>query len=140
LRSPDSVANVIGNVLRFGVIISAAIIIFGLALLIASTGSTDVGSSNIPGSPLFYNTNLIPHGNFSVSFAGLVNGLEGLQPFAVIELGAIVLIATPVSRVLISIFLFAAHRDRLYVQITVVVLALLLFSMLVTPLIPLFQA
>jgi uncharacterized membrane protein len=42
--------------------------------------------------------------------------------------------------VLISVLLFAAEGDRLYVYITAVVLALLLFSMLVTPFIPAFNA
>ncbi|MDG6975316.1 MAG: DUF1634 domain-containing protein [Nitrososphaerota archaeon] len=54
--------------------------------------------------------------------------------------GVVVLIATPVTRVLFAVLLFAAERDMTYVKITVVVLFLLLFSMLATPFIPLFNA
>lgn len=125
---------VVGNVLRYGVLISAIIIVFGTIELIAAGGNSDVLGS------IVYNPDKIPHGNFDVSLSGLVSGLVGLQPFALIELGAIVLIATPVSRVLISVFLFAAEGDKLYVVVTAVVLTLLLFSMLVAPFIPGFQA
>ncbi len=125
---------VVGNVLRYGVLISAIIIVFGTVELIAASGNSDVLGS------IVYNPDKIPHGNFDVSLSGLLSGLEGLQPYALIELGAIVLIATPVSRVLISVLLFAAEGDKLYVVVTAVVLILLLFSLLATPFIPGFQA
>ncbi|MDE1853300.1 MAG: DUF1634 domain-containing protein [Thaumarchaeota archaeon] len=134
LKDPESMNAIIGNFLRAGVLVSAAVIVFGLAELAVSAGGSDASGS------LLYNPNAIPHGNFDVSLPTLVNGLMGLQPYALIELGAIILIATPVSRVLISVFLFAAEKDRLYVVVTAVVLALLLFSMLVTPFIPVFNA
>jgi len=134
LKDPESMNEVIGNVLRYGVILSAAVVLFGALLLTASSGSSD--TSGI----LTYNPNQVPHGNYDVSFQGLVNGLVGFSAYSWIELGVIFLIATPVSRVLISVLLFAAERDRLYMAVTAVVLALLLFSMLVTPFIPLFKA
>lgn len=134
LRDPESMNSVIGNVLRYGVILSAALILFGTVLLAAASGTSD--SSEFMG----YIQNQIPHlQGFDTSVQGLLNGLAGFSPFAWIELGVILLIATPVSRVLVSVLLFAAEKDRLYIAVTVVVLALLLFSMLVTPFIPLFQ-
>jgi uncharacterized membrane protein len=126
--------SIVGNVLRYGVLISAAVIILGMLELIAASGTSDVSGS------IIYNPDVIPHGNFDVSLSGLVSGLIGLQPYSLIELGAIILIATPVSRVLISVFLFAAEGDGIYVAVTAVVLSLLLFSMLVAPLIPIFHA
>ncbi len=125
---------VIGSVLRYGVVISALTVLFGTFLLASSVGASD--SAGI----LTYNPNSVPHGNFDVSLQGLSSGLAKLNAYSWIELGVILLIATPVSRVLISVFLFAAERDRLYVAITAIVLTLLLFSMLVTPLIPFFHA
>lgn len=133
LRDPESMNLVIGNVLRYGVLLSAAVVLFGTLLLAASNGVTDSSAY------LNYLPNQIPHSNFDVGFDALFSGLAGLNAFSWIELGVIILIATPVSRVLISVFLFAAEKDRLYVAVTAVVLALLLFSMLVTPFIPLFQ-
>ena len=47
----------------------------------------------------------------------------------IIQLGLLFLIATPVARVIFSILGFAAERDRMYVVFTVIVLAVLLFSL-----------
>ena len=46
------------------------------------------------------------------------------------QLGILVLIATPVFRVLLSAFAFWMQRDWIYVAITLVVLAVLAFSLL----------
>jgi uncharacterized membrane protein len=134
LRDPETMNTLVVNVLRYGVLISAIVIVIGTLELVAASGNSDVVGS------LAYNPSTIPHGNFDVSLPGLVAGVASLQPYSLIELGAIVLIATPVSRVLISIFLFGAEGDKIYVLVTAVVLALLLFSLLVTPFIPGFQA
>lgn len=130
LRDPSSMNVVLSNVLRYGVLLSAAIIIFGTALLITREGFASVGAF------VTYNPNQVPHGTFAVSLGAMVQGLLVLDPFAVIELGVLALLATPVARVLFSALLFAAEGDRTYVYVTVVVLLLLLFSMLVTPFIP----
>jgi len=133
LRDPESMNAIVGNVLRYGVILSAITVFLGVVLLASANGTSDSSSA------LQYYPSQVPHGDFPVSFQALYNGLASFSSFAWIELGVIFLIATPVSRVLISVFLFAAERDRLYVAITAVVLAMLLFSMLLTPFIPLFQ-
>jgi len=134
IRDPESMNEIIGNVLRYGVMVSAVVVLFGTVLLANSSGTSD--TSGI----LTYYPNQVPHGTYDVSFQGLITGLASFSAYSWIELGVIFLIATPVSRVLISVFLFLAERDRLYVAITTVVLALLLFSMLVTPFIPFFHA
>jgi uncharacterized membrane protein len=60
------------------------------------------------------------------SFDGLGEGLLSLRPQAIAQLGLVVLVATPILRVLTSLVAFAMERDRLYVMITAVVLAILL--------------
>jgi uncharacterized membrane protein YfcA len=55
-------------------------------------------------------------------------GLLVLRPQAVITLGLLLLIATPVVRVAVSIVAFAAEHDRRFVVVTTVVLLILLFS------------
>ena len=134
LRDPELMSSVIGRVLRYGVILSAATVLFGTILLASSSGVSDSADF------LVYLSNQVPHLAGFVSLQGLLSGVVGLQAYSWIELGVIFLIATPVSRVAISVLLFAAERDRLYVIITAVVLALLLFSLLATPSIPLFQS
>ena len=133
MKGPGSMSEIIGNVLMYGVILSAATISLGLVLLASAKGNSEVGTL------LTYSPDRVPHGAFDTSLGGLLSGLVALQPYSVIELGTIILIATPVVRVLTSVFLFAAQKDRLYVVITAAVLALLMFSIFVTPFISLFQ-
>jgi uncharacterized membrane protein len=49
-------------------------------------------------------------------------------PEAMIQAGLFILIGTPVARVIFALVGFALERDRIYVAITVVVLAILLYS------------
>lgn len=133
LRDPDSMNVVIGKVLRYGVLLSGVIILLGTIGMAAGNGFSDTSAA------LTY-SDTVPHDSLDVSPAALLHGLVTFSAFSWIELGVIVLIATPVARVMISVLLFAAERDKLYVLITAVVLTLLLFSMLVTPFIPGFHA
>jgi uncharacterized membrane protein len=125
--------KILGIVLRTGVVLSGVIIAIGTTMFIASHSLDDTSSY------LTYNPSLVPHGNFPVSLASIFSGLISLDPSSIIQLGFLVLLATPVARVALSLFLFAAERDRMFVYLTATVLAILLFSMLVTPLISLFS-
>lgn len=86
---------------------------------------------------------LLHHGGQQVSygiFRGEPPGLKGLAAVweealslsgrGLIQLGLLVLIATPVVRVFASAIAFAAAGDRLYLTVTLVVLILLLASLL----------
>ncbi len=64
------------------------------------------------------------------SFDRIVDGLAALRPQAIAQLGLLVLLATPIVRVLTSLIAFALERDRLYVVLTAIVLAILLASAL----------
>jgi uncharacterized membrane protein len=46
-----------------------------------------------------------------------------------IQLGLLLLIATPVARVAFSVAAFAMQRDRLYVVVALIVLAVLMYSL-----------
>ena len=52
------------------------------------------------------------------------------NPAAVIQAGLLLLIATPVARVVFAVIGFAIERDRLYVAVSLIVLAVLMFSIL----------
>lgn len=133
LSDPDSMNLVVSKVLRYGVILSSAVIVVGTVLLLTSQGFSSADQY------LIYHHDLVPHGDFPVSLGALVSGLLAFSPFSIIELGILMLLATPVSRVLFSTFLFAAERNTVYVYITLAVLCLLLFSMIATPFIPAFN-
>lgn len=48
---------------------------------------------------------------------------------AIIQIGLLLLIATPVMRVVFSVIAFALEKDRLYVALTLIVLVILLLSL-----------
>jgi uncharacterized membrane protein len=129
-KPPSSMSDILGDVLRFGVILASLVIAFGF-LIFLFRNSGDSASSFIQ-----YYPNKLPHGDFGVSPSSIASGLRALNPYSVIELGLLILLATPVSRVFLSVLLFQVEGDRKYVYITLGVLLILLFSMLVTPFIP----
>ncbi len=126
----SSMNSVISKVLRFGVVLSGTVIALGTMLLAAASGTQDTGIF------LAYSPAQVPHGGFDPSLVSVAQGVLLLNPYSIIEVGVLILLATPVARVICSALLFATEGDRTYVYITMGVLLLLLFSMLVTPFIP----
>ncbi len=102
----------IGWILLGGVMLSAVVILFGLILLFFHSG--EISTQGLHGFPR--------------SFGDIWSGLATLQPQSVIALGLLLLIATPVLRVAVSIVAFEVEHDRRYAVITMIVLAILLFS------------
>ena len=101
---------IIGWVLRSGAILSAAIVLIGMLLLPLHAGNLQV----------------FPH-----TLGQVWTGLLALQPQAVIAAGLLLLIATPGITVATAAVTFALERDRRYVVIALVVLAILLTSSLI---------
>ncbi|WP_054857839.1 DUF1634 domain-containing protein [Vulcanisaeta sp. JCM 16159] len=117
---------VIGLTLRYGVIISIALILIGVALFHVKGEALGCGEALImsPTSPI--NTTVIPP-------AYALSRLPNLDPLSFIILGLMVLIATPVLRVALGIASFAMERDWLYVFITAVVFINLMLAIFVLP-------
>lgn len=106
----------ISHVLRGGVLLSAAVVLVGVILFYFR-----YFSAAGPG----VSTAAFPHTLASVS-QGLMQG----DPQAIIALGLLLLLATPVLRVAVSIVAFGLERDWRYVVITSIVLLILLISFL----------
>jgi uncharacterized membrane protein len=102
----------ISRVLRAGVLLSAGIISFGM-LDLWLLHSHYAGTQAVP-----------------TSLAGIWFGLSHADPSAIVVVGLLLLVATPVIRVAVSMIAFAVSHDLLYVGITALVLAILLFSFL----------
>jgi len=64
------------------------------------------------------------------SVAGIVHGAMALEPDSVIQLGLVILIATPVVRVVFCVVGFLRQRDRLYLVISTAVFCILVYSLL----------
>lgn len=131
---------IVSRTLKYGVILASAVVLIGLILMVAEgTTGYQCDFSSIS-CLLNYNPATIPHGNYPNSLSSLASGLVSAKPFAIIELGIVFLLATPVARVAISVLVFAAEKDRKFVLITLAVLGILLFSFFAVPYIPLFHA
>lgn len=102
----------ISRILQAGVLTAAVTILFGSALWAAA------GDSGYPA------------GFYPVAPEEVVAGAIALRPLAVIQVGLVFLVLTPVLRVAASVLLFWRERDWSYVAITMTVLALLLTSLL----------
>ncbi len=63
------------------------------------------------------------------TITGVVHGVAHLNSKSIIEFGLLLLIATPVTRVVFCVIGFARQKDRLYVLISSVVLVILLYSL-----------
>ena len=110
------VERILARVLATGVVISAAFIAFGFlaSFVVGWTGS-------LLGAPTVARD--------TTDFSGLATRLLQLQPLALVQAGLVVLVATPVFRVVVSVVAFWRQHDRLYVGITLLVLFLLLVSL-----------
>jgi uncharacterized membrane protein len=111
---------VISWVLRIGVITAAALTLSGGVLYLLHSGGSVVSYGVSHRGPTILR-----------NFTDLLRAGFGGGSGAIMQLGLIVLIATPVARVLFSVFAFLLDRDYLYVVITIIVLLILLTSILI---------
>jgi uncharacterized membrane protein len=109
---------IIGNLLRAGVLLSASVVVIGGIIYVSRHGSAIVDYRNFRGE-------LSPLRNF----AGIIHEMRQLSGRAIIQFGLLLLIATPVARVIFSAVAFAWERDYLYVAFTLAVLAVLTYSL-----------
>lgn len=107
----QDVEMIISKALRAGVVISGTVIFIGLLIFLLS-GNSGYPESVYPSKP-----------------SEIIRGLLELKSYAVIMTGIMILIATPVFRVGVSIIVFAVEKDYLYVKITTVVFLILIVSM-----------
>jgi uncharacterized membrane protein len=60
---------------------------------------------------------------------GILDGLGKLDARSIVQFGLVLLIATPVARVIFCIVGFARQKDKLYVVVSGTVLAILIYSL-----------
>jgi uncharacterized membrane protein len=109
---------IIGTLLRTGVLLSASVVLLGGILYLLHNGHNVTSYTTFHGEP-----------EGLKSITDIVHGAVELDPRAIIQLGLLLLIATPVARVVFSAIAFAIERDFMYVVITLIVLGILLYSL-----------
>ncbi len=108
----------VGIMLRSGVLLAAAIVLFGGILYLIHNHGPRPDYAHFHGEP----TQLM-------TVSGILHGVAALNPESIIMLGLLVLIATPVARVGMCIVGFLFERDRLYTWVSTIVLLILLYSL-----------
>jgi uncharacterized membrane protein len=109
----------VGNLLRAGVLVAVAVVLIGAVLFLVRHGQAPISYGAFHGVP----------GDLRHA-GGMVREVFSGRGSGIIQLGLILLVATPVARVAMTVVAFALERDRTYVAITLIVLALLLFSLI----------
>jgi uncharacterized membrane protein len=110
---------IIGWILRGGVLVSMVLVFIGGVFFVYRHGHSIPDYKTFKGVPVFIH-----------DFGGIINGVITLKGQAIIQLGIILLIATPVVRVAFSAVGFLLEKDYLYTFITVIVLLIILASMI----------
>ena len=122
--SPQLVRKVellISNLLRIGVVASLIVVVAGLILSFIHHpaylhSATELKQITSPTRTPWH------------TLTGLIEGLRHFRGEAVIMAGLLLLIATPVMRVAVSIVAFVVERDWVFVIVTSFVLAMLILS------------
>jgi len=122
-RPPADLNDAIGKVLRYGVVLSSMVVAVGLVLML---------SAPPPGTPATLQATLAANfGRPTLSPSALLTGIARGSAVGVLQLGMLILIATPITRVAASVLLFLSERDMLYVGVTLLVLGMLLLALFV---------
>lgn len=109
----------IGQLLRAGVLIAAAVVFIGGLFYLSQTRGPrpDYATFHGEAAELRSPTAIVTH-------------LSPRNSQAIIQLGLLLLIATPIARVAFAAFGFFAEKDWLYVVISLIVFAVLMYSLL----------
>ncbi len=116
--SDQKIEDIVGNLLRAGVMLAAAVVFVGGVVYLCRHGWSAAEYRTFRSEPAGYRT-----------ITGILRQVKALRGRGIIQLGLLLLIATPVARVAFSVWAFAKERDRMYVVFTLIVLAVLLYSL-----------
>ncbi len=110
--------NIIGNLLRAGVLLAASIVVFGGIVYLVGhhSDATQYQTFRIEGPDV----RTIP---------GILHSAAQFRGEGLIQLGLLLLIATPIALVALAAAGFYLERDHLYVVVSLIVLAVLLYSL-----------
>lgn len=108
----------ISNLLQFGVWLASSIVLIGGILYLIQHWAEPANYHVFRGEPAMYR-----------SLPGIMTAIFEGHRRGIIQLGLVVLIATPILRVLLCFITFLRWRDLTYVAITALVLSGLIYSL-----------
>ena len=110
--------EIISNMLRFGVFLAATLVLLGGVMYLFQNPGVAPAYRHFHGEPITLRDPVR-------IFQGAIHG----RAAEIIQLGLLVLIITPIARVFMCVVGFFMQRDRLYVAVSGLVLAVLLYSL-----------
>ena len=111
--------SAMGRMLQIGVTAAAFIVLAGGGIYLRSFTGTIPDYERFHGAPSAYE-----------SIPGILIGASRLDGQSLIQFGILLLIATPICRVIFGVVGFSMLRDRFYAATSMVVLVILLLSFL----------
>ncbi len=111
--------NLLSNLLKYGVLIASAVVLFGGIIYLVHQWDQPAKYTFFRGEPEQF-----------TSPEGIVKAVLAGSDRAIIQLGLLLLIATPVLRAIASLLAFLRMRNFIYVVITLLVLTCLSYSLL----------
>jgi uncharacterized membrane protein len=118
--------NLISNLLKYGVLLASAVVLFGGIIYLIHHGSELTEYDYFHGEPSQLRS---PSGIVKTIMSAKNSSFETLHERAIIQFGLLLLIATPILRVIVSLLFFLRMRDLVYVVITSFVLSALIYSL-----------
>jgi uncharacterized membrane protein len=115
----EFIDNVISVLLRTGVLLSAVIVLTGGIMYLIQYRHLHPDYRSFQSEPTSLHR-----------FGSILHGVVTFRSRSWMQLGLLILVATPVARVVFSIFAFIKQRDRTYIVLTLVVLCVLLFGLM----------
>lgn len=115
---------VISNVLRIGVIVCGLVI--SLGLILTWLNASALNQFSLDTLPTLLSGQTVSAADVPRSILEFGSALTAFHPSAIIALGLLLLIALPIVRVALTVFIFLFERDYIYLGITLFVLAVLL--------------
>jgi uncharacterized membrane protein len=117
-KTEQRMDEIIGKLLRTGVILSAIFVLGGGAVYLLRHRTPVTDYHVFRGEPAELRT-----------VTGIFHEALAFRGRGLIQLGLLLLIATPIARVVFSVFAFLYQRDWTYVVVTLIVLTLLFYSL-----------
>ena len=116
-RTDQRLETAMGRMLQIGVTVAALVVMAGGVLYLLQFHGPMPDYQHFLGAPPAYR-----------SIAPILAGMYRLDSQSLIVFGILLLIATPICRVIFGVIGFSLLRDRLYAAVSVIVLAILVFS------------
>jgi len=112
------VETIMGRLLQIGVVLAATVVLIGGIIFLIRHGDEKVDLSQFHSEPAQFR-----------SPGGIIEATTSLSARGIIQLGLLLLVATPIARVVFSVYAFQRQKDRLYIVFTLIVLTVLIFSL-----------